>query len=75
MAEDSQADETSEETNNERVLVAARVPKEKKERIEAQLSYGDHIQDWVEDAIDRKLAAVEEAEEEGNPNLTAQTAD
>ena len=73
MAEDSQPDEKSDETEEERVLVAARVPEEKKERIEAQLNYGDHIQDWLEDAIDRKLA--EEAEDEGNPNLAAQTAD
>ena len=74
MAEDSQSDEQGEETENERVVVAARVSKEKKQRIEEQLSYGDHIQDWLEDAIDQKLAAAKEAEE-GNANLTANTAD
>lgn len=74
MAEDSQPDEQSEESKDERVVVAARVPKEKKERIESQLSYGDHIQDWLEDAIDQKLAAAEEGEE-GNANLAAKTAD
>lgn len=74
MAEDSQPDENSEDSKDERVVVAARVPKEKKERIESQLSYGDHIQDWLEDAIDQKLAAAEEAEE-GNANLAANTAD
>jgi hypothetical protein len=74
MAEDSQPDEQSEGSKNERVVVAARVPKEKKKRIESQLSYGDHIQDWLEDAIDQKLAAAEEAEE-GNENLAAKTAD
>jgi len=74
MAEDSQPDENSEDSKDECVVVAARVPKEKKERIESQLSYGDHIQDWLEDAIDQKLAAAEEAEE-GNANLAANTAD
>lgn len=73
MAGNGHSDENSEESEDERVVVAARVPKEKKKQIEEQLSYGDHLQDWVEDAIDRKLA--EEAEDEGNPNLATQTAD
>lgn len=53
---DGQA-EASSDGDDDRVVVAARVPREKKEQIENELSYGDHLQDWLEDAIDRKLAA------------------
>jgi predicted site-specific integrase-resolvase len=73
--EDSQAEDESNESEDERVVVAARVSKEKKQRIESQLSYGDHIQDWLEDAIDQKLAAAEEGEGEGNAKVAAKTAD
>jgi hypothetical protein len=54
------ADENSDEKDSERVMVGARVPKEKKKRIQEQLDYGDTLQDWVEDAIDRKLTEAEE---------------
>lgn len=49
--------ESSGDGDDDRVVVAARVPREKKEQIENELSYGDYLQDWLEDAIDRKLAA------------------
>lgn len=55
--------------NNEREFVGARIPAEKKRRIEEQLSYGESIQGWLEDAIDRKLAAEEK--DEGNPRMAA----
>ena len=42
---------------DERVVVVARVSKDEKQRIENQLSYDDHLQDWLEDTIDRKLTA------------------
>lgn len=75
MADDeSHSEEDNAENEDERVVVAARVSKEKKQRIESQLSYGDHIQDWLEDAIDQKLAAAEE-DGEGNPKMAANTAD
>jgi len=41
---------------DKRKVVAAGVSKDKKQQIENQLSYGDHLQDWLEDAINRKLA-------------------
>jgi len=47
---------------DDRELVGARVSPEKKKRIHEQLDYSDTLQDWVEDAIDSKLAE----EEEGN---------
>lgn len=53
--DDDQTEANSDD--DERVVVGARVSKEKKQQIENQLSYGDHIQDWLEDAIDRKLEA------------------
>lgn len=75
MADDeSHSEEDNAENEDERVVVAARVSKQKKQRIESQLSYGDHIQDWLEDAIDQKLAAAE-GDGEGNPKLAAKTAD
>ena len=57
MADNDGQAEASSADDDDRVVVAARVPKEKKEQIENELSYGDHLQDWLEDAIDRKLAA------------------
>ena len=54
------------DNNSERVQLPARVDKDTKSRIEQQLSYGDTLQDWVEDAI---LSKLEEQEaDEGNPN-------
>lgn len=47
-------------------MVGARVPPKKKKQIQEQLDYGDTIQDWIEDAIDRKLTEAEE----GNSNTT-----
>lgn len=52
--------------------VAANVTPETKKRIEEELDYGDHISDWLREAIDEKL---ERDGDEGNPNQTvAQTA-
>lgn len=61
--------------DNEREFVGARISKEKKERIKEQLSYGEYIQDWLEDAIDRKLAEVEEEDDSGNRLMAAAPAD
>lgn len=47
--------------------VAANVTPQKKERIESQLDYGDHISDWLREAIDEKLARQEDAEGNQNP--------
>lgn len=55
MPDDDGQTEAHSDDDDERVVVAARVSEKKKQRIEDQLSYGDHIQDWLEDAIDRKL--------------------
>lgn len=40
---------------DERVQVACRVHPGKKRAITDQLDYGEHIQDWLEAAIDEKL--------------------
>jgi hypothetical protein len=45
--------------------VAANVTPETKERIESQLDYGDHISDWLREAIHEKLERQEA--DEGNP--------
>lgn len=55
MPDNDTQTESRHDDADERVVVAARVSKEKKQQIENQLSYGDHLQDWLEDAIDRKL--------------------
>jgi len=57
MAGNDSQTESGRDDADERVVVAARVSKDKKQQIENELSYGDHLQDWLEDAIDRKLAA------------------
>jgi len=75
MAQDNGQDENGSKNDEERVLVGARISKKKKKQIEDQLSYGDHIQNWVEDAIDRKLAATtgDGGYQEGNSKMRTET--
>lgn len=52
--------------SEEREFVGARISAEKKSRITDQLMWGETIQDWLEDAIDRKLHQQEAEGEGGN---------
>lgn len=47
--------------------VATNVTPEKKEQIENELDYGDHISDWLREAIDEKLARDDG--DQGNPKV------
>lgn len=53
--------------------VAANVTPETKDRIEEQLDYGDHISDWVREAIFEKLEREEASE--GNPKIAPTSSD
>lgn len=67
--------EQGEGEDEETQMVGARIPISKKKRIEETMAYRDTMQEWLEDAIDRKLQALE-AGEEGNPSPSqAVTAD
>jgi Arc/MetJ-type ribon-helix-helix transcriptional regulator len=57
----------------EKEYIGVRVDKEKKERIESQLEYGDSLSEWVREAIDQRLERDED--EQGNPKAEAMTAD
>lgn len=41
--------------SDDRVQVACRISIEKREWLESEMTYGDTLQDWLEDAIDRKM--------------------
>jgi hypothetical protein len=51
--------------------VATNVTPGTKERIEAQLDYGDHISEWLRDAIEKKLDRDEGAEGNSKPAVVA----
>jgi len=53
--------------------VATNVTPETKERIEGQLDYGDHISEWLREAIEEKLER--DGGSQGNPEPAAMSAD
>jgi len=57
----------------EKDLIGVRVDPETKDRIEAQLEYGDSLSGWVRQAIEERLEREENTE--GNRNKALQTAD
>lgn len=60
--------DNEEPADDEKVFVGGRIPRDKRERIEDTMAYGDTLQEWLEDAIDRKLEDLE-TEDSGNPQM------